>query len=161
MQRSKVLIVTSHCVLNQNAVVSVEARSPGIMKSAVDWCHDQGYGIVQLPCPEFTYLGPERPPMTREQYDTPEFRAHCRTILASVIDQLKVYQQHGYTIAGGLGIQSSPSCDPGKGVFMEEFQAFAREAGVAVDYFWQIPDTAEGTFDASDPRSVYGAINAM
>jgi predicted secreted protein len=71
MQRSKRLVVVSHCVINQNAVVSGEERSPGIMKSAVDWATEQEYGIFQLPCHEFTYLVPERPPMTVEEYDTP------------------------------------------------------------------------------------------
>jgi predicted secreted protein len=42
--------------------------------------------------------------MTREQYDTNDFREHCRTILRPTIEQLKVYQEHGYTIVGGIGM---------------------------------------------------------
>lgn len=158
MQRSKKIIVASHCVLNQNAVVAEEARSPGVMKSAVDWANEQGYGIVQLPCPEFTFLGPERPPMTVEEYDTPEFHAHNRNILLPYVEQLKVYQDHGYTIAGGLGISGSPSCDPGKGVFMQDFLALAAEKDVHIDFFWQIPNTEDGLFDPADAKSVYGPV---
>lgn len=158
MRRSKRIIVVSHCVLNQNAVVSDEARSSGVMKSAVDWANEQEYGIFQLPCPEFTFLGPERPPMTAEQYDTPEFHDHNRIILKPYLEQLKVYQDHGYEIVGGIGISDSPSCDPGKGIFMRDFLSFAEQSGVKIDYFWQIPNTAEGLFDPADPKSVFGAI---
>lgn len=160
MLRSKRLIVASHCVINQNAVVKEEARSPGIMKAAVDWTYEKGYGIFQLPCPEFTFLGPERPPMTVEEYDTPEFHAHNRRILLPVVEQLKVYQDHGYTIVGGLGIAGSPSCDPGKGVFMRDFLELAAENGVTIDFFWQIPNTADGIFDPDNDNSVFGPVTA-
>jgi predicted secreted protein len=159
MQRSKRILVVSHCVLNQNTVIPDEARSPGMMRSAVEWADQQGYGLLQLPCPEFTFLGPDRPPMTREQYDTPEYRAHCRRILEPFVEQLAVYQKHGYELAGGMGIARSPSCDPGRGVFMEELHRMARESGVKLDFFWQIPGTEEGRFDSSDAASIYGPVN--
>jgi predicted secreted protein len=158
MQRSKKILVVSHCVLNQNTVIPEEARSPGMMKSAVSWAEEQGYGLVQLPCPEFTYLGPDRPSMTRAQYDTPEYRAHCRKILLPVAEQLKVYQEHGFTLVGGMGIATSPSCDPGYGVFMEELLRLADEMGIVLDFFWQIPATQEGRFDIIDPASTYGIV---
>jgi predicted secreted protein len=158
VQRSKKIIVASHCVINQNAVVGGEARSPGVMKAAIDWTHEQGYGMFQLPCPEFTFLGPERPPMTVEQYDTPEFKTHNRKILLPVVEQLKVYQDHGYDIVGGLGIGESPSCDPGKGVFMRDFLEIAEEFGVEIDFFWQIPGTEEGLFDPNDAGSIFGPV---
>lgn len=152
MQRSRKIIVTSHCVLNQNTVIPGEARAPGMMQGAVEWCREQGYGIVQLPCPEFTYLGPERPGMTYEQYDTPAFRAHSRKLLAPVVEQLVHYQQHGYELVGGLGIERSPSCDPARGVFMEELHALCAEAGLSLSHFWQVPATDSGHFDPTDPR---------
>ena len=158
MRRSKRLVVVSHCVLNQNAVVADEARSPGVMKSAVDWANEQEYGIFQLPCPEFTFLGPDRPPMTAEEYDTPEFHDHNRKILLPYLEQLKVYQDHGYEIAVGIGISDSPSCDPGKGIFMRDFLALAEQFGVRIHYFWQIPNTAEGMFGPNDPKSVFGEV---
>lgn len=159
MQRSRKILVASHCVVNQNAVVEGEARSPGIMKAAVDWTYEQGYGLFQLPCPEFTFLGPERPPMTVEEYDTPEFRRHNRSILLPAVEQLKTYQDYGYTIVGGLGIAGSPSCDPGRGVFMRDFLELAAEVGVNIDFFWQIPNTADGTFNPEDSGSIYGPVH--
>jgi len=143
-------------VLNQNAVIPGDARSPGTMKEAMDWVHAQSWAILQLPCPEFTFLGPDRPGMTYAQHDTPEYRAHCRRILQPVIAQLRVYHQHGYTIIGGMGIQSSPSCDPGRGVFMEELQALAGAEGIPLARWWQIPDTPTGAFDPDDPATFFG-----
>lgn len=153
MRRSRKVIITAHCVLNQNTVFPGDARSTGMMKDAVDWIHAQGWGILQLPCPEFTFLGPDRPGMTYAQYDTPEYRRHCRRILEPFVEQLKVYRQHEYAIVGGMGIQSSPSCDPGRGVFMEELAAMLSEAGIAVDPWWQIPATESGRFDPQDPAA--------
>lgn len=158
MQRSKKLVVVSHCVLNQNAVVTGEARSPGIMTSAVQWANEQEYGIFQLPCPEFTFLGPERPPMTAEEYDTPEFHVHNRKILIPYLEQLKLYQDHGYEIVGGIGISDSPSCDPGKGIFMKNFFELAKEFGININFFWQIPNTSEGIFDPNQANSVFGPV---
>jgi predicted secreted protein len=155
VQRSRRIILAAHCLLNQNSVIPGEARSTGVMKTAVDWIDGQGWGILQLPCPEFTFLGPDRPSMTRAQYDTPAYREHSRRILEPFVAQLAMYQAHGYEIVGGFGIQGSPSCDPGRGVFMEELLAAAQAAGVAFDSFWQIPETASGKFDPADPAGTY------
>ena len=35
-------------------------------------------GVIQLPCPEATFLGMRRWGMTREQYDVPAFRRHSQ-----------------------------------------------------------------------------------
>lgn len=158
MERSKRILIASHCILNQNTVIPEEARSKGMMKSAVEWCDKQGYGMVQLPCPEFTYLGLNRPPMTKEEYDTKEYREHCRNILVPIMEQLKMYKDSGYEIVGGFGIQRSPSCDPGNGIFMEELLSLANNLGIHIQYFWQIPATEDGYFDENDPASHYGII---
>jgi len=57
-----------------------------------------------------------------------------------------------------MGIQSSPSCDPGRGVFMEELQAMLSEAGVSVERWWQVPATPSGRFDPQDPATRSGKI---
>lgn len=90
---------------------------------------DQGLGILQLPCPELTYLGVDRAPMTYSEYDTQEYRKHCRTLLAPVLTELHRLMEDGCTIEVLLGIENSPSCDlrQGKGVFMEELFALLPE----------------------------------
>ena len=115
MQRSKRILLVSHCILNQNTVIKDEERAEGAVLSAATWALTEGFGLLQLPCPEFTFLGLERPPMTYEEYDTKEYRRHCRQILQPVLEQALDYLKNGYEMAGVLGIQSSPSCDPGLG----------------------------------------------
>ena len=115
------ILVTSHCVLNQNAVVQPLARSAGMMKSAVDWITEEGFGVVQLPCPEFRFLGPTRAPMTFDEYNTPEFHASNRELLGPIVAQLKLYQDNGYEIVGGLHVQGSPSVTPRPAIGSQTF----------------------------------------
>ncbi|WP_423799974.1 CD3072 family TudS-related putative desulfidase [Neobacillus sp. SAB-20_R2A] len=148
MQRSKQILIVSHCILNQNTVIPDEARAAGAIFSAVEWAMKQGYGLLQLPCPEFTFLGLDRPPMTYEQYNTAEYRKHCREILKPVLFQAEDYLKNGYEIAGILGIQSSPSCDPTRGIFMEELTMMFAEKGIKLKTHWYLPNTSEPVFDS-------------
>lgn len=146
MQRSKRILMVSHCILNQNTVIENEARAPGVILSATEWAIKEGFGILQLPCPEFTFLGLNRPPMTYEEYNTPEYRKHCREILTPVLKQAKEYTKNSYEIAGLLGIQNSPSCDPGRGVFMEELKAMFVENGIPLKTLWYLPNSKDPEF---------------
>ncbi len=123
MKRKKEIVIMSHCVLNQNCVIDGWARAEGGFNNIVQRVINQNAGILQLPCPELLYLGSHRPPMTKQEYDTPEHRAFCKEILASVIKEVQEYQEHGYAIKEIIGISGSPSCDicGERGVFMEEF----------------------------------------
>ena len=90
----KILFV-SHCILNTAAKVvrygdtgkkEEESRLEFVVKTV-----EQGIQLVQLPCPEFTLYGPGRWGHTREQFDNPFFREHCRKILSPVLTQMKAY----------------------------------------------------------------------
>lgn len=150
MQRSKQILIVSHCILNQNTVIAEEARAEGAVESAVEWAMKQGYGFLQLPCPEFTFLGLNRPSMTYEQYNTPEYRKHCREILAPVLEQAVEYVKNGYELAGLLGIQSSPSCDPTRGIFMEELTVMLAEKDIMLKTLWYLPNTSEPLFKGEE-----------
>jgi predicted secreted protein len=137
-QRSKRLVLLSHCILNQNAVVEPLARRPGALEGIVDICLQAGVGLLQLPCPELIERGPTRPQAEREDYDTAEHHALCRRILAPIVEQVRSYQEAGYELVGLIGIGRSPSCGvrstheggaarPGPGVFMEELLALLPE----------------------------------
>ena len=63
-----------------------KSRQEFVMKAV-----EQGIQLVQLPCPEFTLYGPKRWVHTREQFDNPFFREHCRKILSPVLTQMKAY----------------------------------------------------------------------
>lgn len=109
-KRSKKIVVVSHCILNQNAKVEGLSRFPGVITPIVDFLVKSGAGIIQMPCPETTYLGIRRWQHVKEQYDTPAFREHCRKLASSVVDQLEDYQESGYKIMAVLGMNGSPSC---------------------------------------------------
>ncbi|MDR4889366.1 hypothetical protein RGU12_17895 [Fredinandcohnia sp. QZ13] len=149
MQRSKKILLVSHCILNQNTVIENEARADGAIMSAIDWAMKEGFGFLQLPCPEFTFLGLSRPPMTYDQYNTPEYRKHCKVILEPVLYQAKEYLKNGYEIAGILGIKSSPSCDPSKGIFMEELIALFAANEINMKTLWYLPNDRNPIFNSN------------
>lgn len=152
MQRSKRIILISHCIINQNTVIPKEARALGAIPSAIEWFAKEGLGIMQLPCPEFTFLGLSRPPMTYEQYDTVEYRQHIQEILAPFVKQLEEYKHNGYDIVGMLGIQSSPSCDPTRGVFTEELERVLSDVNIQLDTYWYLPNTDNPIFNSKQNR---------
>jgi predicted secreted protein len=150
MNRSQKILIISHCAMNANAKVPPLASIGGVFTAPISEYIQSGCGLMQLPCPEVTYLGMNRWGMTKEQYDHPNFRRHCREILEYPIVQIQAYVQAGYDIVGVLGMDKSPNCGlnltcrgyrggelgsfdqvaqitndlrfvPEKGVFMEEF----------------------------------------
>lgn len=121
MERKKKLILVSHCVINQNCVVYPLARAKGPF-SFVDTLIKNDIGIYQLPCPEFKFLGLKRPPKTKEEYDSKEFRDLCKSLTSSVISDIREYINNEFEIIGIIGINQSPSCSISgeRGIFMEE-----------------------------------------
>ena len=110
MKRSKRIIVVAHCILNANAKVGPLAMYPGVLREVMDQFIEDGTGILQLPCPESSYLGINRWGMCREQYDHPNFRRHCRKILTPSVDQIETFIAAGYEICGVIGADGSPNC---------------------------------------------------
>ena len=113
-QRSKKIIVVSHCILNQNARIYGIAKFPGMVTPIVEFLVKSGLGIIQMPCPETTYIGIRRWQYVKEQYDTPAFREHCRKIATSILNQIEDYSNSGYEIIAILGVDGSPSCGVNK-----------------------------------------------
>jgi predicted secreted protein len=108
-KRSKRVAVIAHCLINQNAKVNGFAFYSSMIKSIVDMLHSKDFGIIQLPCPETLYAGTRRWWHVREQYDTPGYRSHCRSILQPIVDQIAEYRKEGYKIVV-IGLDGSPSC---------------------------------------------------
>lgn len=132
MERSKKVIFTSHCILNQNAVVPPLARAMGPYRDIVELIFNEGIGIHQLPCPEFRHLGLKRKPMTKEEYDTEEFRDLCKAISRDAVNMMKEYLNNGYDLIGLIGINNSPTCSiVGKeGILMEELLSLCQEENI-------------------------------
>lgn len=152
MNRQKKLMITAHCVLNQNAVVRDWERAPGAFNKLVKVLLDENVSIIQLPCPEMAYIGEERPPKTKEEYDTPAYRMLCQHLAAPVVQQVADYHKNGYHIIGLLSIGKSPSCDTlgEKGVFMEELMCQLAKENIALKCF----DIPESYLEGKDLETV-------
>lgn len=151
-RRKRLIAILPHCLLNQNTVVKPLASHEGAVKNLVEVLVEEGYGIVQLPCPETIYLGLRRWWMSREQYDTEMYKEFARKLLEPYISLLKELVKDGcrYIL---LGVRGSPSCGvevtssnpewsgkplavvkvakvKGTGVFMEELLKLLEEKGL-------------------------------
>ncbi|MDO6354059.1 hypothetical protein Q3V94_03030 [Caloramator sp. CAR-1] len=114
MNRSRKIIILSHCMLNANSKVEGLAIYKGAQNSLISFLIEEGYGIIQLPCPEITLYGIKRWGHVKEQFDTPYFREHCRNIFMPYLNQIMDYVKNGYQIHGLIGIDGSPSCGVNK-----------------------------------------------
>lgn len=110
MLRSNKVVLVSHCVLNQNAVVHPLARSSGPFKTIVEMLMDHGFGIVQLSCPEILMYGMDRLPMTKSEYNTPDYEVLCSKLAERDFELIQRFLDGGITVAGIIGIDQSPSC---------------------------------------------------
>ncbi|MEM4101486.1 MAG: hypothetical protein QXE24_02255 [Desulfurococcaceae archaeon] len=151
-RRRKLIAVLPHCLLNQNTVVKHLASHEGAVVDLVKVLVEEGYGLIQLPCPETIYLGLKRWWMSKDQYDTESYRKMARSLLEPYVTLLKELVKDGcrYIV---LGVKGSPSCalevtsgnpewggEPnvgmgtmkvkGMGVFMEEFLKLIAEHSI-------------------------------
>lgn len=108
--RSGKIALVAHCILNQNCRVFGLAKCPGMVTEILNLFERNGYGVVQMPCPELTFTGLRRWSQTREQYDTPMFRRHCKTIAVRLVDQIQQYIDNGMKVSVVVGVEGSPSC---------------------------------------------------
>lgn len=152
-RRAMPIALVSHCLLNQNAKVSDGAICPGVVSPVIDLLRRRNHRIVQMPCPEFTFAGPDRWWQSREQYDTPTYREHCRELARAVVDELAADPSAADTEVVVIGIDGSPSSGvdlvtsapgwrgepgrsdawtvvPGRGVWIEELEAEIRSRGL-------------------------------
>jgi predicted secreted protein len=110
MKRSRKVLIVCHCLLNANAKIYPLALTGGVYREVLETYIRDGIGLFQLPCPELSYLGVNRWGMTREQYDHPNFRSHCKEILKHPVNQIEALFQEHYEIIGVLGMDGSPNC---------------------------------------------------
>ena len=139
-KRSHKIVVVAHCILNQNSRVQGIAYYPGMINEIVDVIRKHEVGIIQMPCPELTYAGLLRPSQTKEQYDTPAFRRHCRQIVSSTADQVEEYVRNGFKVLAILGVEGSPTCgveetsfqEANLGILVEELRSELKKRKVEV-----------------------------
>ena len=174
-ERSMRVVVVAHCILNHNTKVaglSTRERMDA-SKRLVELLISQHVGIVQMPCPEFTYLGPFRPKQTKSQYDSVGFRRHCRSIAAQVMDVVENLHHAGIEVLCVIGVEGSPTCGVswtkvgvgggrrvrGMGILFEELQSEEIRRGLKLR-FLGLPETPKyGSLEEflGEVRSLLGA----
>jgi predicted secreted protein len=136
--RSKKIILVSHCLLNMNSKYEGTARYPDIAPQLMELFHKYELGIEQMPCPELGTFDLTRKPATKDVYDTPEYRNLCKTYASFMTKLVDKYKKSGCKIMAVIGVSGSTSCGsmithvgksdvearrvPGIGIYMEELQ---------------------------------------
>lgn len=141
MKRHKKTAVLCHCILNQNTVVYPLARAKGAFTDILADYISKDYGIYQLPCPELKHLGLKREPMSKDEYDTPEYRSLCEKLAREVVSDLKEMIEYGVELEFLHGINESPTCSiTGKiGILMEYLIPMMNEEGINPQ-FKEVPE---------------------
>lgn len=109
MKRSRRVLLVCHCVLNANSRIEGLARYEGVHPIVAE-LRERGYGLVQLPCPEFVFDGLQRPPRALEDYDTPEYRSLCLRLAEDIERDVSAYERDGVHVEAVVGVEGSPSC---------------------------------------------------
>jgi len=136
-ERRGKLVVVAHCVLNQNSRVLGLAHHPAVIDEVVDVLRRYNIGFLQMPCPELAYAGAKRLGKTREEYDTPNYRRHCRQIATSTANQIEEFAKNNIKLVTVLGIENSPSCGVDNllsetGILMEELATELEKKGLKI-----------------------------
>lgn len=156
-QRSKRIVLVSHCILNQNSISDGTADFPGTNASIVKLLMESNVGIIQLPCPELSCLGLDRGDVhggerdviventrIRRQMETERSTEIIQHLVDQILFQIKEYIKNGFSILGIIGINRSPSCGIqttsknnqeviGEGVFMERLKQELGKNGIHLD----------------------------
>lgn len=114
MNRSKRIVVLSHCLLNSNSKVEGLSTYSSMLNKLIEYIILKDYGIIQLSCPELEMYGIKRWGHVKNQFDNEYFRGQCNKMLESYINQFKDYLLNGYEIKCIIGVEKSPSCGVNK-----------------------------------------------
>jgi len=153
-ERSGRIAVVAHCILNQNSRVLDLAERSSIITEVLESLEKHKIGIIQMSCPELTYAGIHRRKQTRDQYDTIEYRSHCRKIAKEIVDQIQEYAKCGIRTEIVIGIDGSPSCGVNKtskkntskntskhkktkehGILIEELQTSLKKRNISIPLY--------------------------
>ncbi|MEM2939116.1 MAG: hypothetical protein QXU95_02435 [Candidatus Bathyarchaeia archaeon] len=113
------VLALSHCLLNKSTRwwqnnKSIE-RNRGLATQLIIFVSRLNVGIIQLPCPEFTFCGNPRPPRTKDEYEMlPGFMEHCNKLARLTAEQIKtlvtIRGRPRIEILAVIGVKRSPSC---------------------------------------------------
>jgi len=146
--RSRRLVAVIECILNQNARDAGAAKFPAISWPILCLCNEYNVGILQMPCPEISFLGFERKRQPgqsiREVLDTFDGRNCCRKLSIDIVNRIEDYIVQDYELLAILGGNpKSPGCAvhsengiplSNSGVFMQELQGELRKRSIEVPF---------------------------
>lgn len=155
--RSKKIVLVSHCILNQNSISDGTADYPGTNENILKPLIQAKVGIIQMPCPEILCLGLDRGDIhggerevvienTRIRHNLKK-SASIRTInnlVNQIVFQIEEYIRNGFTVLGVIGINRSPSCGvnttsknnreiEGEGVFIKMLRKALEKKSISID----------------------------
>lgn len=152
--RSKKLVLVSHCLLNQNSISDGTADYEGTFTDIINKLVEKNVGIIQMPCPELLCLGLDRGDIDgckssvleentriRHQLLTESSQNTIKNIVDNIFFQVNEYLKNGFTIHGVIGVNRSPSCGisttsvnneevNGEGVFIQHLLAKFKQEGI-------------------------------
>lgn len=117
-RKIKRVAIVCHCVINQSTRAwwgdGGVSSEEGMISDAVRVLMKHGVGLVQMDCPEFSLYGNPRPPRSKDEYDTPEFRRRCHEIATQACDQMENLLEKSHDpkieLVAVVGVDNSPSC---------------------------------------------------
>ncbi|MCK4327866.1 MAG: DUF523 domain-containing protein [Candidatus Diapherotrites archaeon] len=122
-ERSKQIVLVSHCILNQNSISDGTADYPAAINEIVELLLKSNIGVIQMPCPELLCIGLDRgnihgceEPVVventriRSSLNSPSSTQTIKTLVKQLVYQIEEYSQNGFTVLGLIGINRSPSC---------------------------------------------------
>lgn len=162
-----IVLMVSHCLLNKSTrwwqINKPIERNMGLVPEIVEFASKNNLGLIQMPCPEFTFCGNPRPSRTKDEYEAlPGFKEHCENLARFVVEQARTLLSMGRNpsirILAIIGVKRSPSCAINsalrkingeiqctneEGIFMESLRKGLFAAGL-------IPHFLEFDFDRPD-----------
>lgn len=112
----KKILIISHCLLNNAAKLQSNEDDlkdeDDLRKEMLKIALEKDIQIFQLPCPEYTLYGPRRWGHSKNQFENPFYKSHCKKILSQIIDEIEGYyiENELYEILAIVGVDGSPSC---------------------------------------------------
>ena len=151
------VVFVAHCILNQTTRArwgeAGANREDGMVSEVVGLLMRHKVGAIQIECPEFSLYGNPRPPRSREEYDTPEFKRRCREIAIKTSESMEALMERRgdpeIEVRAILGFEGSPSCGverttrtingerwraPGRGHLIEALKRELRRRGMEVPF---------------------------
>lgn len=156
--RGRKVLIVSHCIFNQNAIMNGCASYPGTMEKVAELIMGAKIGILQMPCLEMNCLGLDRGRIEGYKNGITVENTRIRKALEDnipnkimddfanyIILQVKEYMKYGFTIVGVVGINRSPTCGvnttsmndvevEGEGIFIQKLKKALKDLNIDIPF---------------------------